>query len=203
MNHLVYLAQSTLQMLFRDHVFSESKYLKTVQRTIARYCFLAHPENIMIAILNDKNEQVRYRGWKKLLEVRKSDEPNERVRIFNLPTSNFNANNYTEMIDWENITETILPILKKMDFGSNNAKFLAQKKLSDYELPFDLMKLPCHTQSVERCVKIVTEASLAVCGEERRNSLILNTLKSRQNTRIFRTKSDFNLNPENVFQASV
>lgn len=29
-----------------------------------------------------------------------------------------------------------------------------------------LEKYPCHTQSMERCVKLVTEASVSVCGAE-------------------------------------
>jgi len=31
---------------------------------------------------------------------------------------------------------------------------------------------PCHTQSVERSVKLVTDASIAVCGESARDGFI-------------------------------
>ena len=30
-----------------------------------------------------------------------------------------------------------------------------------------ISKFPCHTQAVERCVKLVTEASAAVCEKDR------------------------------------
>ena len=33
-------------------------------------------------------------------------------------------------------------------------------------------RLPCHTQAVERCVKMIIEASTAVCGAERRDRYI-------------------------------
>lgn len=125
------------------------------------------------------------------------------IRTFDVPQINFNANDYTEIIDWEKLTKTVPPILRKFNFNINDAKTYARKKLCEYELGFDLMKLPCHTQAVERCVKAVTEASQVVCGEERRNGLILNTLQSRQDTPIFRTKSNFYLNYGNVPQMSI
>lgn len=60
------------------------------------------------------------------------------------------------------------------------------------------MKLSCNTQPVERCVKLVTEASKSVCGEHRRNGFIINTLESRKIMPIFRTKSDFNSNTDDI-----
>ncbi|KAJ8869463.1 hypothetical protein PR048_028454, partial [Dryococelus australis] len=43
----------------------------------------------------------------------------------------------------------------------------------------DIRKFPCHTQAVERCVKLVPEASTKVCGREARDSDIRSTLLSR------------------------
>ena len=40
---------------------------------------------------------------------------------------------------------------------------------------------PCHNQAVERNVKLVTEASLSVAGEEARHGLVLSTITSRKN----------------------
>jgi len=34
--------------------------------------------------------------------------------------------------------------------------------------PLDLPKFPCHSQSVERCVKLVSDVARSVCGQERR-----------------------------------
>ena len=40
-------------------------------------------------------------------------------------------------------------------------------------------RFPGHTQAVERCVKLVTEACVAICGEDRRDGFIRVCLQSR------------------------
>lgn len=52
---------------------------------------------------------------------------------------------------------------------------------------------PCHTQAVERAVKTVTEAALAVCGGERRDGFIRSRIESRKNMPKFESKKDFYL----------
>lgn len=188
--------------VIKNSRFLEGKYLNTVQRTIARNAFFSHPESIALTMLCDNDKNVRYRAWRRLIEIRKYLS-NDRVRTFNLPRLNFNANDYTEMIDFEREAQTTPPILRNFNFNMGDAKFYARKKIFEYDIGFDLKDLPCHTQSVERCVKLVTEASKCVCGEERRDGFIINTLTSRNVMPVFRTKTDFNLNNMNVEQASV
>ena len=48
-----------------------------------------------------------------------------------------------------------------------------------------------HTQPVERCLKLVTEASKKVCLEEGRDGLIANTLASRNQMPNFNSKKDY------------
>lgn len=180
--------------------FLDRPYLRTVHATISRNGFFAHHENLLLAILNDESEQVRYRGWRKILEIRNINNNNNQnlgIREFKIPQINFDAENYTEIMDWENLANTLPPILRPFQFFSDDPKILAERKISEYELDFDILSMPCHTQSVERCVKIVTEASMEVCGEDRRDGYILNTLQSRQKMPIFRTKSDFTSNVQN------
>lgn len=180
----------------------DANFIQTIRNTISRNCFHLHPENLVLAMLNDDDEQIRYRGWKKILEI-KNAQQTEEIRIFNLPNINFDANNYIELIDFDNEMTTIPPILMNFDLSINDAKYYAQKKLCEHDLGFDIMNLPCHTQSVERCVKIVTEASISVCGEQRRNGFIINTLQSRNNMPIFRNKRDFNPIHGDVSQVSI
>ena len=40
------------------------------------------------------------------------------------------------------------------------------------DLTYEYPNLSCHTQSTERCVKLVTEAAAAVCGQEARDGYI-------------------------------
>jgi len=63
--------------------------------------------------------------------------------------------------------------------------------LIHHELGLDLKGVLCHTQLVERCVKAVTEASIALCGDGDRNEFILNIIRSTQTMPKFRTKKDF------------
>jgi len=53
------------------------------------------------------------------------------------------------------------------------------------------IRVPCHTQAVERAVKLVTEASMSVCGETARNGFIKNRIQSRQQMAVFNKKSDY------------
>ncbi|GBL80259.1 hypothetical protein AVEN_92195-1 [Araneus ventricosus] len=55
----------------------------------------------------------------------------------------------------------------------------------------EIQKFSCHTQVVERCVKLVTEASNKVCGHEDRDGYMRETLKSRSAMPNFSKKSDF------------
>ena len=50
---------------------------------------------------------------------------------------------------------------------------------------------PCHTQSVEKCVKLVTEAAAAVCEENNRDGFKRARLQSRELMPQFETKMDY------------
>ena len=50
---------------------------------------------------------------------------------------------------------------------------------------------PCHNQSVERHVKLVTEASAQVEGFARRDGIIRQKIKSRKLLKTFNTKMQF------------
>jgi hypothetical protein len=49
-------------------------------------------------------------------------------------------------------------------------------------------QIPCHTQSVEKCIKLVTEASVAICETERR--FVKNRLEARRIMPNFSTKKN-------------
>lgn len=107
------------------------------------------------------------------------------------------------MVNFDEETLTVPPILRNFHFSNYDAMYYAKKKLCEYYLGFDLTQLPCHTQSVERCVKIVTKASRVVFGESRRDGLIINALQSRNAAPLLRTKSDLDVYKPYTTQASV
>lgn len=57
----------------------------------------------------------------------------------------------------------------------------------------DIFKLQCHTQAVERMVKLVTEVSIKVADELRRDGYIRAVLQSRSEMPKFDKKSQFQM----------
>ena len=53
-----------------------------------------------------------------------------------------------------------------------------------YEAP----KFSSHTQSTERCVKLITEAAAAVCGMEARDAYTMARIQHRESLPVFTTK---------------
>jgi hypothetical protein len=58
---------------------------------------------------------------------------------------------------------------------------------------FEADKYPLHTQAVERAIKVVSEASSQVCGQETREGFIEARLASRERVSIFESKKDYPL----------
>ena len=56
-----------------------------------------------------------------------------------------------------------------------------------------ILKHPCHSQAVERAIKVVSEASSQVVGFKRRDGHIRQKLKSRSQQKRFNAKKDFNM----------
>ena len=54
-----------------------------------------------------------------------------------------------------------------------------------------LLQYPCHTQAVERGIKVESEGALAVIGEEARDGLIRQKLLSRMDSGQCHTKASF------------
>lgn len=66
-----------------------------------------------------------------------------------------------------------------------------QKMIQNVPDEIDILKFPCHSQAVERCVKLVTEASAAVCGYEARDGFIKSRISSRTELPKFETKKQY------------
>ncbi|CAH1111186.1 unnamed protein product [Psylliodes chrysocephalus] len=69
------------------------------------------------------------------------------------------ADDHIDLIDWQKTRITEPPLT----FNITNETLddiVTGKEALNFE------KFPCHTQAVERCVKLVTEASTKVCGDQ-------------------------------------
>ena len=166
------------------------KYRTVVDASIAHNAFFAFPENVLLSMMTDPRSDIRKEALDKILKARDDAAENHSGAVhYIVPTLNFQANEYYEMIDWtgSNVSITSPPVIRNM----TNEELVA--RLSDTELLFDweFSKFPCHTVAVERMVKLVTEASASVCGKDSRERFIRSTLQSRTTLPKFDTKAQY------------
>lgn len=175
------------------HVFQTiklSRYLRPdlksiIDPVIQRNAFFAHPENILISMLNDTRLHIRELALRRILNAKQKTSQN--IRIFKVPQLNFDAVEYTGLIDWQKNDITCPPLLRNLEI--DNLKSIITES-SEKFLHID--SFPCHTQAVERCVKLVTEASLSLVGSERRDGFIKSRIDSRLRMPQFESKKDYN-----------
>ncbi|GBN57102.1 hypothetical protein AVEN_181291-1 [Araneus ventricosus] len=91
-----------------------------------------------------------------------------------------------EIINWKSCVVYPPPMLR--DLSEDVIKSLIN---SDTTPIREIQKFPCHTQAVERCIKLVTKALNKVCGHDARDGSIRATLKSRSVMPNFSKTSDF------------
>jgi len=141
-------------------------------------------------MLTDKRTHIRALGIRRVIKARESGETvgHVGIRKFDIPKINFEANDYIELIDWSSSEVTPPPILN--DVTTEDLKSMLEEPIP---IDWTFTKFPCHTQAVERTVKLVTEASKKVCGHNKRDGFIRSTLKSRKAMPEFRSKRQYNV----------
>ena len=163
------------------------EYKKIIHPVIQRNAFFAHPENIILAMIGDDRHHIRELGLRKILKIRDNGGQNSKnLRIFQVPKLNFDASAYYDMIDWQNIEVTEPPLTRIIE--TNNIREIIDSK---NVVNLDFKKFPCHTQAVERHVKLVTEASKSVADINNRDGYIKVKIESQNKMKHFNTKSEF------------
>ena len=106
------------------------------------------------------------------------------VRRFTIPALRWGAKKWWDIIDWEAKDATIYEpaILSKMD--NDELKEVIIK-------PVSFPHFPLHSQSVERGVKLVSEAATKVVGGKKRHQHILSLIESREMRAACDTKKYF------------
>ena len=132
--------------------------------------YMAHSESILLAMVNDKNDRIRQKAVEKIISLRKN-VPSEEVRKFKIPTINFKAKNYIEMVGFDEITSPP-PLLG--DFSDDD---LAYAGNGCYELPVEA--IPCHSINNERLVQASAQAVKYPVGEDRVHERLLNNRASQ------------------------
>ena len=153
----------------RRHLSGAS--LSTVQRSLARIAMMAHPENVVLAMLGDDQREVRSEAVQLIQEARGRRQLGQ-VRQFKCPDIDVAATRYSELTDLRSYAERA------------NIERPCTRPLSDAELSAFLeqpyrTRVPCHTQSTERAVKLTTESAAAVSGTDRQDGYSHNKVAHR------------------------
>ena len=179
--------------LFTDapkHIFNMILYINelddeiitTASHTIIqRNAFCLHSENLLCSMLTDPRPNIRIMAVNRILEVRSVTSGDNRQFI--VPKVNFKADDYYQLIDNKYWLESILTI----DYQSNYLSTLTIENVPIFK--FDAY--PCHTQAVERHIRLVSQTALSISNPEERDSRINITLLERKLMPSFRSKQDF------------
>ena len=179
-------AQHLFALITKSRSMTE-EHRTIVEKVIQNNAYFAHPENLLLAMIYDESAIIRELGLRRILKARECAE--ETIpRTFKLPKLIFSATSYYSMINWQTIQVTEPPATKKL--STEDIITLVNTK----ELPKLIPDFPCHTQAVERLIKLVTEASTSVVGNEARDGYIRNKIEGRKKLPKFETKKQYRLN---------
>ena len=163
-----------------------SQFREIVIPVIQRNAFGAHRKSILASTVSSTNLNHNELAWRRILCSSEQRVSDGRIRQLRVPKLNINANSYINLIDW---TDTIIsePSFTYSVTTSEIKEMIDSKAFSEFKIP----ELPCHTQNVERHIKLVTEALPLVCDHASREGLIRNKLSSRATMPFFNTKSQY------------
>ena len=106
----------------------ESNSQDIVQKVLQENSYFAHPENIVISLLSDTREEVRWCGDLFILEAREKLDHEEHPQQFLSP--------HEDMINWSDGQKIEPPLTKNMH---------KDEILKGFEQPIILDSYPCHT----------------------------------------------------------
>ncbi|CAG9839595.1 unnamed protein product [Diabrotica balteata] len=133
----------------------------------------------------DDRDHIMELAWRRIKKARDT-ESSDKCRIFKTPKINFSAKEYTDIImlhECQDCQVTTPPVLRHI-FTEDLHIMVKDKSL-------DIFDLPCHTQSVERCVKLITEISQNLTDDTSRDSFIRTRLEFRTEMQNLGLKNKF------------
>jgi len=153
-----------------------------VDQCIQRNGFYGHPENVLLSMVADDRPEIRELAVRRIKKARQAKSTN--IRKFVLPKLNLDAEDYHSLVNWQECPITEPPLLmSKSDDDIESA--ITSRQM------WTLDEFPCHSEAVERHIRIVSEAATSVCGELRRDGYIRAKLLSRTDIPHFGSKKDW------------
>lgn len=159
-----------------------------VKKVVQRNAYFAAPSVLLCSMLASDNDTARCKAVNLIKAARlKPPKPPKakalrKIRKFEIPPLIWNADNWWEIIDWSKVKVVEPTILSKV---SNEVLDEA------CTTPLTFPKFPCHSQSVERAVKLVTEAASKVCGGDKRHEHIVSVTACRKARKPFKSKKHY------------
>jgi len=102
-----------------------------------------------------------------------------------VPLLNFETQDYTELINWSSDKRADPPMFRSFQSTQLEENIHTSDMLQ-------LKSFSCHTQAVERGIKLATEACAAVC-EPQRDGFSRSRKASLSTMKVFNKKSDFSV----------
>ena len=178
-------------LLFQQMTLVKSQS-EAVQEIVKPYvelnAYMAEPGIILCSMLESPSFSIRKMAISRITKLKEKPPKAPRakvlrgIRSLKVPKLQWNAFSWVDIIDWNTISVHLPYIIECMSMEEITASMWQ---------PPCFPAFPLHTQSVERAVKLVTEASHQVEGEEGRHGWILSVLEARRIRKPFETKKDY------------
>lgn len=149
--------------------------------------YFLHKENVLVAMLTDKDVNARQAAFESIMQARQSYPSGNGIRVFEKPTINYEASHYTDIVSPDGDDGIEPPITKKL--SEPQLKLCVESH--NNVISQMLAKIPCHTQSVERLIRVVSSTSQKVSGVDSRNKAIIAKLRCRKMLENTDSKKDF------------
>ena len=169
--------------------------INIVKHNIGGNAFSLLPENFLYAMVLSEEESVRLCGLRTILSVRamREDQVEKEEPRKKIPDINWKAEHWADLIDLEDVEKLREPATTRFLSDSDILNFIEHKTKPD------LPSLPSHSQSVERSVKLVSEASKTVYGFDNRHRSILTKVLGRKLRPSFMSKGHYYENYNKMF----
>ena len=170
-----------------DSIPSQDKEI--ARKAIQRNAFFADPAVILTAMLESAESAEREFAVKTLTDFRAKPPKKPKLKLLRgirnakVPDLNWGATTWTEVIDWNKVKLHQEPRIL--------ARLTAEQLEGALVVPLAFPDFPCHSQSVERTVKIVTEVTQQVYGEDNQRDRIESIINCRKSRPAFETKKNY------------
>ena len=191
---IIYGSKNLFSLVQRCQKLDE-KTKKVVQPVIQNNAYFAHSECLLLAMIADHDINLRKLALIRVLKARNSENASVR-RVYRIPTMNFEASIYGDMITWTSDQTgdmdsppayTEPPVLS--GYSEEDLKWI----VTEGKIPGEIYRLPSHNQRVERAIKLVSEASNKAANKLQREGIIQTVIASRKELPKSETKKQFQM----------